>query len=741
MRAARTLFAVGDEKQSIYSFQGAVPAWFSRVKREIGAKAAAAGQPFSDVELTVSFRSTQDIVAAVDRIFAPLAAHTGLSAEAKAPVHEAIRRSEPGQVVVWPMEAQPEMPEPGEWSEPLDHIGDSAPEVILANRVAGTIRAWLRSGACLEASGKPIRPGGILILTRRRGALSEAINRSLKASGVPVAGADRIALADHIAAKDLIALGDVALQDRDDLSLATVLRSPLFGLSDDALFALAYDRGPRPLWVMLKEAADAEPFVTAFRTLSKLRARADMVGPFAFFAEVLGPGGGRRKFAERLGAEADDLLDEFLAQALAYERLETPSLQGFLGWIRSTATEIRRETDTSQNEVRVMTVHGAKGLEADIVFLVDDGSAPAHPGHDPNFLAITKDPDAAEPAPLVWARGTSKKPALVKDLLDDRRERAKQEYRRLLYVGATRARDRLYVCGTFKDNTTDRSGGWHALISAALMPDAVEGVAIDGSPEFVWRSEGPKAAAAPAAEGPAMAEPTAAPDWLRRAVTPARALRRITPSRAFTAAPSGEAQADFEARREGAGTALQRGRLVHRLLEALPSHAETDRRATAVRFLEAAAPAMSAAAREALVSEVLVVLADPRFAGVFGPGSRAEVDIGAELPVDGGIGVLSGRIDRLAVTDHEVLIVDYKTNRPAPESLDKTPEAYIVQLALYAEVLGRLYPDRRIRAALLWTDLPALMPIPGDRLAAAARRAIGDSKAGIGAIAPGGPSG
>ncbi len=407
-------------------------------------------------------------------MFTPALAHTGLSAEPKAPVHEAVRRGEPGMVTIWPMEEPPQMPEPGDWAEPLDHLGDSAPEVVLANRIAGTIRSWLDKPECLEATGKPITPGGILILARRRGQLSEAINRSLKAHGVPVAGADRIALADHIAAKDLIALGDVALQDRDDLSLATVLRSPLFGLSDEALYALAYDRGHRSLWLALKDASDAEPFATPFARLKQLRARADTVGPFAFFADILGPGGGRRQFAERLGAEADDLLDEFLAQALAYERLETPSLQGFLGWIRSTATEIRRETDTSQNEVRVMTVHGAKGLEADVVFLIDDGSAPASAGHDPNFLIMTDDPDAAEPAPLVWARGTSKKPERVRDLLSAHREREKQEYRRLLYVGLTRARDRLYVCGTVKENTTDKTGGWHALVSAALRPEATE---------------------------------------------------------------------------------------------------------------------------------------------------------------------------------------------------------------------------------------------------------------------------
>ena len=725
-RGTRTLFAVGDEKQSIYSFQGAVPAWFSRVKREIAARAGGAGQAFSDVELTVSFRSTPDVVSAVDEIFKPISAHTGLSAEVKAPVHETVRRGEPGMVVVWPMEASPQQAEPGEWAEPLDHIGESAPEAVLANRIAETIRSWLGpSSPALLESGKTVQPGEILILTRRRGAVSEAINRALKSTGVPVAGADRLALADHIAAKDLIALGDVVLQDRDDLSLASVLKSPLFDLSEDALFALAYDRGPRSLWLLLKDASDAEPFASAFRRLSSLRARADAVGPFTFYAEVLGPGDGRRRFAKRLGAEADDLLDEFLAQALAYERLETPSLQGFLDWMRSTATEIRRETDTVQNEVRVMTVHGAKGLEADIVFLVDDGAAPAHPGHDSNFLAITGDPDAAEPAPLVWARGSRKRPRLVRTLMDDSRERAKQEYRRLLYVGATRARDRLYMCGTFKDNATDRTGGWHALVSAALLPSATEETAIDGAPAYVWRAPATAAIANKPVSAPSSPDGIAPePAWLRRSVTAARVMRTIKPSQAFAVTMgNGDGRQAFAARREGSKAALRRGQLIHRLLEALPEKPVADRHAVATRYLDAIAADIAIDARDAMIRETIAILEDERFSTVFAPGSRAEIDVAGDLE-SGGAATLSGRIDRLAVTDHEVLIVDYKTNRPAPATVDSVPSGYVAQLALYARILGRLYPNRPVRAALLWSGVPSLMEIPAALLTATENQLI-----------------
>ncbi|MCW5697040.1 MAG: double-strand break repair helicase AddA [Bauldia sp.] len=718
----RTLFAVGDEKQSIYSFQGAVPAWFTRVKRDVAARAREAGHAFSDLRLTLSFRSTPDIVGAVDRIFEPFAAHHGLATVPEPPVHQAAREREPGMVVIWPMEPPPAEPEPDDWVEAFDHLGDSAPEMVLARRIASTVADWLVRGERLEA-GKPITAGEVLVLVRKRGVLSEAINRALKSAGVPVAGADRLFLSDHIAVKDLLALGEIVLQDRDDLSLAAVLKSPIFGLDEDALFALAYDR-PGTLWQALRDVHDAEPFATAWRRLDHLRATVDTAGPYSFFAEVLGPLGARQRFATRLGAEAEDVLDEFLAQALAYERVETPSLQGFIAWMRSTATEIRRETEIGRNEARVMTVHGAKGLEADVVFLVDDGSAPAHSGHDPNFLAITGDPDAAEPAPLVWTAG-GKLPASIKAIRDRHRERARQEYRRLLYVGATRARDRLYVCGTLKDQGTDLAGGWHGLVTTALGPTATPAAAIDGTPVLVWRA-GPGAAATAAPQPPATGPEPEPPRWLRRQASTARAIRALKPSAApVDKAVAFAARAGLAARLAGQNEALERGRMIHRLLEALPEQPADIRHATADRYLDAAAPHWPAEMRRRTAAEVLRLFDDPVYAPVFAPGSRAEMDVMAEIETARGLEILSGRIDRVAVTDSAVLIVDYKTNRPAPDRLSAVPETYVAQLALYRLVLRRLYPDRPARAALLWTDRPELMEIPHEMLEVAERKTLG----------------
>ncbi len=705
--AVRTLFAVGDQKQSIFSFQGAAPAWFTAMRQALGGRAVDAGLIWRDPSLHLSFRSVPAVLAAVDQVFGDERVYRLLSEEAVAPTHAAARHREPGRVVIWPMIEPLDKIEPPDWTTPLDHLGEASPEVQLARRIANTIARWIHTGEKLD-TGEAIRPGGILILSRIRGAQTDAINRALKSRGVPIAGADRLVLTDHIAVKDLMALGRVVLLPEDDLSLAALLKSPLIGLDEEALFALANGR-KNSLWESLARAAAEAPGPCryAMELLAEWRRRADFAGPHAFFARILGPERGRLRIMSRLGAEAEDVLDEFLAQALAFEKAHVPSVEGFIAWLGTTATEIRRDTDTVRDEVRVMTVHGAKGLEADIVFLVDGGMAPVHPSHDPSIIALDDDRDG-DTAPLVWRRSKDM-PAVVKARVEALRDAAYEEYLRLLYVAMTRARDRLYICGTRKKLTTKRQG-WHDLMTAALGPECVESKDGEGNVSLEWRPPSLRPIT-PRPPQPNLPLGPHRPDWLTRdAPPPPSVLRRLAPSAALAGEPGSDQGPEIVAGRQVAGVraALTRGRPVHRLLQSLPDVAAGDRAALAARYLAAVAADLDEADRTVLVDEVLAVLAHPDFAAVFAPGSRAEVDIAGRL----GDAAISGRLDRVAVTDGRVLIVDYKTNRPAPDRLEQVPAAYIVQLALYRAVLRRLYPDREVAAALLWTDRPALMEIP-----------------------------
>ncbi len=729
--ATRTLFAVGDEKQSIYSFQGAVPAWFSRMRENLGGKARKAGFKWTDPELHLSFRSTEVVLQAVDTVFANEIAYRGLSSEPVAPIHTPARLNAPGQVILWPMIEPPEKPDPEDWTSPVDHLGDESPEVKLANRIADTVAGWRHRTEPLESSGKAIRPGDILILTRTRGAQTDAINRALKTRGVAIAGADRLTLTEHIAVMDLMALGRVMLLPEDDLSLAAVLKSPLIGLDDDQLFRLAHGRGKKTLWSALGAVAETEggAFAAARRQLDAWRGRADFLDPYAFYGRILADKDhGRLQFLRRLGAEAEDVLDEFLAQALAYEQAHTPSLQGFLAWLDASETQIRRDTDTLRDEVRVMTVHGAKGLEAPIVFLVDTGAKPVHQSHDPRVVALEDDRDGAG-HPLVWMRSSKAMPERVKARVKAIRDEAEEEYRRLLYVAMTRAEDRLYICGTLKQ-TTDATKGWHALVTAALEAESVRREVGDGLVEFDWR--GPAERRIPAkGKQEAMTFAPRQPEWLGRPAPPApRPIRRITPSTAV--AEASEALPRRSKGRSGVESenrAAERGRLIHRLLQSLPEADPADRRAIGTRFLDAVADQWDPTERTALLDEVLAILEFPDFAPVFAPGSRAEVEIAGQL----GGAMLSGRIDRLAVSDDRVLIVDYKTGKPPAEA----PHDYVMQLALYGLVLKRLYPNKRLSAAILWTEAPSLMEIPAPMLEAAATAAAAHGRVSDGGGDPG----
>jgi ATP-dependent helicase/nuclease subunit A len=701
----RTLFAVGDEKQSIYSFQGAAPEWFARMRRDFRRKAERAELAWADVGLHVSFRSSPDLLAAIDRLFLLPQAASGLSSEGPPPPHTAYHRQMPGEVILWPPFVMARNEAPAEWTAPLDRTNAMAPENQVADRIARTIGEWLRAGTA--------RAGDVLVLTRKRGVLHAALNRALKRAAIPVAGADRLALLDHIAVMDLLALGDVMLLPEDDLSLAALLKSPLLGLGEERLFDLAHKR-KGTLWQALEEAAERDLEAAAIMTrLRDWRSRADYRSPYDFYARILAADGGRRAFAGRLGAEAEDVIDEFLAEALAYERYEPPSLQGFLAWMRKSETEIKRDPSAPRDEVRVMTVHGSKGLEAGTVFLVDDGSQVTHGNFDPRALLLGDDDDPS--APFIWFRGSRSAPPSARDRIDRVHELAAEEYHRLLYVATTRAKDRLVVCGIQRTG----EGQWFKLVEQALGPHCVRVDAADGTVDhWRWPSE-VKAAEARQAAAEAEAPPAGGglPPWLRRHPGRPRMLHpRLSPS---TAAPSGSAvrlPSPLERLRRAPSAALDRGRVMHRLLQALPDLAEAEREAAARRYLVQAAAQWPASDRAEALASVLAILADPHFAPVFAEGSRAEIAIAGTVEIGGRSYAVEGRIDRLAVNAERVLVVDYKTNEIAPETLAGTPRQYLSQLALYRALLRQLFPVHRVESAILWTGAPRLMEIPTEAL-------------------------
>jgi ATP-dependent helicase/nuclease subunit A len=709
----RTIFPVGDEKQSIYSFQNAAPKEFAEMRRYFERRHTSSGLGFVFRELKHSFRSGESILAAVDLVFKSTEMAASVSSDAGGfPPHLALPDVLPGVVEIWEPEKPDERREIEGWDAPFDLVNETSPRVKLARRIARQVRGLIERGTA--------RSGDVLVLVRQRGPLFEAIIRALKQEGVAVAGADRLVLTEHIAVMDLMALADALLLPQDDLALATVLRSPLFGFSDDELFAVAWKRDASLRAALASKAGEDKKFADAAAGLDELAQDARRDTPFAFYAKLLGAGGARRRFLGRLGVEANDALDEFLNLALDYERRETPSLQGFVAWLRNAQTEVKRDMEIARDEVRVMTVHGAKGLEAPIVILADTMTPPAGP-KPPRLLELSG-------GAVIWAGRKEDDVLSVAAARDAAKSEAENEYRRLLYVAMTRAADRLIICGA--DGRTKRPERcWYDLVRGPLEEFLVEE---DVSGEKVLRFSKTTTDVVATSSGKASEkkERREFSAWLRQpAPTEAPGLEPLSPSSAFDEeilqiAPSAGSAADRQ-------KALERGRLVHRLMQALPDIPPERRKDAAERYLANAAADFAKAERTAMAKQVLAILDDKNFAEIFAPGSRAEVPIVGRIRRDAADPIaVPGQVDRLAVAGDTVLIVDYKTDRLMPNRLDEV-ERYVTQLALYRAILTRVFPGKTVRAALLFTIGPKLMEVPAAAMDEALAARLAESHAAV----------
>ncbi|WP_295206267.1 double-strand break repair helicase AddA [uncultured Brevundimonas sp.] len=720
-KSGRTVFAVGDEKQSIYSFQGARP---ERLRQERGAflaLAEGAGEPFAGPELNTSYRSTEEVLAFVDAVFADRTrALTGPQGDIAR--HLPARIGQHGAIDLWPLFLDEPAPETDAWDDPVDQESAGSARKRLARDLAREIRRQVESGvAVFDRSTRDLRPAGYgdyIVLVRRRDATFEEIIRALKTEGLPVAGADRLKLSSHIVFDDLISLARFALFPDDDLSLAEVLRSPLCDVDEDGLYALAgrENRKAGQLWRDLRDRAHERPEWTRARDALQAAIGARGGDPFAFFSQALNRvddtgRSGRARILARLGREAEEAIDETLNQVLAAENRGAIDLETCLAQLEAADVEVKRELEGARGEVRVMTVHGAKGLEAPIVILPDTTMKAKTQG--PSLMpAVT--PEGEGEAWLMAPSSAKDDCPASADARAARQARTDDETLRLLYVALTRARDRVIVMGRASSRGAE-AGSWWSILEETFdrlgdqvreVENGVRRYGVDPECRPVAADEVQYSAALPAwAASPPPADAAA------RFASPSRmeggAIRIPAPSPLANRAAGGASLGRF-----------RRGDLIHRLLERLPEIAPADRPDAARRLL-ARETDLDEAQRAEMIAAAFSVLNDARFAPVFGPGSRAEVALTGSAPdLPPGVAI-NGRIDRLVVTPERVLVVDYKTNRPAPDAVEAVDPAYVLQAAVYVAVLKRLYPDRPVEAALVWTDGPKLMPIPETLLAAA----------------------
>jgi ATP-dependent helicase/nuclease subunit A len=697
----RTMFAVGDAKQSIFSFQRADPKEFIAARNRIFASAQGADLPTAAVPLNLSFRSGEAVLSLVDAVFdAESRAVIGLSPDAEAVQHDFTRKGQAGLVELWPLEAPEDKSSENtpDWALPLVQESVSDAQQRTAWRIARRISKMLLTDEMLTSKGRPIQAGDILILVRRRTPFVDHLVRALKSLGVPVAGRDRMVLTEELAVMDLLMLARFALQPTDDLSLATVLKGPFVGFDDATLFDLAHAR-KGSLWQALLRRKSAGAFAGVAHMLKRLLDCVDVKTPFEFFNYMLTEMGGRKKLVAQLGVEIHDPVDELLEEALSFELTTSASMQAFVHSVEHSSLQIKRDMEAAGNNVRIMTVHGAKGLEAPIVFLSDLVSLP-NSTPETRLLPIPSLVANKPPIPL-WTSPANGL-ALVEGIKDTIKAKQLAEYRRLLYVALTRAQDRLYVAG-WQAKGVPSEDSWASAIEMGFdQLETVEVTLPGGIAGRRFEVDQTAKLMADAAK-PAQISRIPAPPWLFDAMpeepTPARPL---APSR-----PDEEPAVSSPLERTDSKR-FQRGRYIHALLEWLPEVATDKRQVAARRYLAKSAAYLTDAQQQAVWQEVDIILTSPRFAPLFGPNSRAEVPIAGLVAGR----AITGQVDRLVVTEAEVLIVDYKTNRPPPTDVSGVAGVYLRQMGLYVRALGNIYPEKTVRAALLWTDAANLMELP-----------------------------
>jgi ATP-dependent helicase/nuclease subunit A len=708
----RSIFAVGDAKQSIFSFQGADLQSFEHYREKFRHKVQAAGEDWLDGRLSVSFRSTAPVLELTDAVFAQGAARRGVCLGDEPLRHGVSRAGQAGSVTLWPLTQESPASEVPAWSVPDAYETADSAKTRLARQIAGFVAT--RLGQELPSRGRIATPGDFLVLVRRRDALVSAITSALKGHGIPVAGLDRMVLTEQASVSDLLALCDALLLPEDDLAFAHYLASPLGGLSDESLMELALHRRGKLVSVLFSRAAERPDWQEARAFFEAMRSRVDYLTPFALLSEALGPLGGRAKLLRRLGAEAAEPIDEFLAEALNFSQSSPGSLQLFLHQLRQSGASIKREAEAGGDVVRIMTVHGAKGLQAPIVILPDTTTLPKM---DKKLFRLPVPDQENATVPVFCPRG-----ALRSEALEEAARQAtlamEEEYNRLLYVALTRAEDELVICGAEGKRAAPETcwyesvkAGFSRLDKVVSAEDRlVYACAQSAAPDRVAaRREAAAMAALPPWAG-------ATPDWTGR--PPAGETtrpERIAPSRgtdderqrAIAASPLGLERAQSQQRR---AAALARGQAVHALLQHLPDLPPPARQDAARRYL-ANDSALSVEA-DSLCEAVMTILGDPTLAPLFAPGAQAEVPLAGVL----GDVEIAGIVDRLAVTEDAVWLADFKTDRQPPAGPEDIPPKYLQQLAAYRAILAKIFPAKDIHCLLIWTESAHSMRVTRDRL-------------------------
>ncbi|WP_295492699.1 double-strand break repair helicase AddA [Sphingorhabdus sp. EL138] len=698
----RTLFSVGDFKQAIYGFQGTAPERYEAAGADFAKRIGDAGSELNQLTLSQSFRSTPPILDFVNAVIEEAGPESfGIKGEIAAHYGD---KPHVGMVeLLEPISAKPNGQNDSVSDDEEDWFSDE--KRALAERLADHVKALIDAKPWLVSKDRPLEPGDIMFLLRSRGDMASMLVAQLHERNVPVAGIDRLRLLQPLVVQDLLAAIKFVLQPNDDFSLACLLVSPIIGWSQETLLQYGYvgDR-KGSLWQHIRDRPELAQQIAPLRDML---AMADFTTVYHFLEQILsGPIAARRKFTARLGNEVLVPIEEMLNSALQFEQQHSGGLQKFIAWFDRGDAEIKREGDSSSSkDVRIMTVHGAKGLQAPVVILADITSDPTKKPDQSVELLM----DEGHRTPLLPIRKAEQSGRLL-DIIDMQKTRELQEHKRLLYVAITRAEERLIMAGSLG---ISRKGvppveSWYALVQRGMVA-----LGCDWEDDARWgrvmRHVGRQGASLASPEGSinttALTEPlVAAPHWLF-APAPAeqRPPRPLVPSR-LDDDDYGDAPAPSAMRKAAA-----RGKLIHALLERITDNVSLQK---AEQYLAAQTPDNDIDQAD-LIAEVRGIVNNPQWAPFFGLSARAEVPLVAVV----GEMVINGRIDRLLVEPGLVRAIDFKTGRQVPQDERGVPVPHLRQMAHYRAALQTIFPASRIEVSLLFTHAPHFITLSDAMLA------------------------
>ncbi|WP_370931344.1 double-strand break repair helicase AddA [Bartonella sp. DGB1] len=704
----RTIFAVGDEKQSIYSFRGADPQEFANNYRYFKNKAKAANLSFEQVKLNFSFRSSPAVIEAVDKVFSKPNNYRGLSVDKQPTTHDFIRKNIVGEVELWDYVIVEKVKNDfTNWD--MDKASVTTAVSKLANKIAKTISGWLTEKQILLEKNRPIKPSDILILVKNRTNILPLLIKSFNNYNIPTTGEDTLKLLDHIAIQDLIALGKFLLQPADDLSLAAVLKSPIFNLTEQQLFDLAHNRDKNSslFYAIKKYAKDDQKIADILMELEIFLALVDNITPFEFYNRILAQYEVRKRFVARLGEGVNEILNIFLDKLLDCENNKINSLELLIDNLTEANPTIKRDLEQTLDQVRIMTVHGSKGLEAPIVFLIDPGKIESNPAKSSTNLYVF-DRNAQDDKKLhLFLNKDNKNLSVFKEICNKELQQKEDEYCRLLYVAMTRAEDRLIICG-FKGEKNTKDNLWLDRVKAVFNAEELESYLDE---DKLWRWKYKKNASNLLLVNEQKTETIVnypeIPDIFRKTLPVEKNLTyHIQPSNILVKDDQEKYQSPLlTIPSEKSVFLLERGIIIHKLLQYLPMIDKNKHEEAAKNYIKNYAINWSQTQQQSIITSVLKLLNDPEYNYIFSKNSKAEVPIRGELLINGSKKQISGLIDRIIIEDNNLLLIDYKTSF-CPSTIEDIPIAHIAQLALYEKIVQPLYPDKKIDVILIYTQVP-----------------------------------